>query len=323
MPGYFCKARQRYVGVDIGSHTIKIVELSRSNGPFHLEAYAVEPLPATLMDDQTSAEPKSVAQVLLKALGAASVSAREAVVALPDTHVICKQLEVDAGLSDDELELYVRLEAEQYIPYALDEAALDFDVLGPSPNNPEQLHVLLVTCRQHTLAWYEAVLSQAGLKARVVAVQAHALARAIEGATPLVAEAQLPATVAVIDVAGHTTLLSVVHQGQVLYARELLFGADTREEGAFNPGALEQVKRGLEQYAESVVAPAVQSLWLAGAIGARSGLSAWFEARLGLPVHVANPFSQMTISPLVTPQALRCDAPMLLTACGLALRGFD
>ena len=88
MPGYFCKARQRYVGVDIGSHTIKIVELSRSNGPFLLDAYAVEPLPATLMDDQTSAEPKSVAQVLLKALGAASVSAREVVVALPDTHVI-------------------------------------------------------------------------------------------------------------------------------------------------------------------------------------------------------------------------------------------
>ena len=191
MPGYFCKARQRYVGVDIGSHTIKIVELSRSNGPFQLEAYAVEPLSATLMDDQTSAEPKSVAQVLLKALGAASVSAREAVVALPDTHVICKHLAVDAGLSDDDLELYVRLEAEQYIPYALDEAALDFDVLGPSPNNPQQLQVLLVTCRQHTLAWYEAVLSQAGLKARVVAVQAHALARAIEGATPLGAEAQL------------------------------------------------------------------------------------------------------------------------------------
>ena len=62
----------------LAPHTIKIVELSRSNGPFQLEAYAVEPLPATLMDDQTSAEPKSVAQVLLKALGAASVSAREA-----------------------------------------------------------------------------------------------------------------------------------------------------------------------------------------------------------------------------------------------------
>jgi type IV pilus assembly protein PilM len=99
-----------------------------------------------------------------------------------------------------------------------------------------------------------------------------------------------------------------------------LFGADTLEGDAFTTGALEQVKRGLEQYAESVAAPAVQSLWLAGPIGARSGLSAWFEARLGLPVNVANPFSQMTIS-LWLHLALRCDAPMLLTACGLALRG--
>ncbi|MFP3515851.1 type IV pilus assembly protein PilM [Pseudomonas sp. SIMBA_077] len=320
---YFCQTDQRCVGVDIGSHTIKIVELSRSNGTFQLEAYAIEPLATLLVDDQTSAEPKSVAQTLLKALSKSAVSARDAVVALPDTQVICKKIEVDADLREDDLELYVRLEAEQHIPYALDEAALDFEVLGALANDPERLQVLLVTCRQQALAWYEAVLSHAGLKARVIAVQADALARAIEGATPVIKDSPLPTTVAVIDFAHDTTLLSIVRQEQVLYTRELLFGVDTFEDETFNMQALEHVRRGLEQFAETGDEHAVQALILAGHAGARSGLDQWFEAQLGVLTHVANPFAQMTISPLVTPQTLRCDAPMLLTACGLALRGFD
>jgi len=321
--GYFCKTRSRYVGVDIGSQTIKIVELSHSNGTFQLEGYAIEPLPAAPMDDQTSAEPKSVAQVLRKALGSGPFMAREAVVALPDTQIICKHLDLEAGLSDDDLELYVRVEAEQYIPYALEEAALDFEVLGPSPGDSERLDVLLVTCRQQTVGWYEAVLSMAGLKPRVIAVQAHALGRALEDATPSIGQSKPLSTLAVIDFAHPTSLLSVVHKGQVLYARELLFGAQTLADETFEPSAFEQVQRGLEHYVASGSEHAVQMLILAGPVGARTDLCAWFEARLGMPVHVANPFAPMTISPLVTPQALRCDAPMLLTACGLALRGFD
>ena len=318
MFGYFRNARQRYLGVDIGLHAVKVVELSRSRGTFQLESYGIEPLAAVLMDDLTRVDPKSAAQALVKVLGAASVVARNTVVAVPDTQVICKNLELDAGLSEDDLELYVRLEAEQYIPYALDEVALDFEVMGCVENNPERLNVLLVTCRQQTLDWYEAVLSLAGLKARVIAVQAHAVARAVEALTPYATGLQAPGAVAVVDFAPHTTLLSVVQQGQVLYSRELLFGCDALEDEAFNSIALQHIRRGLEPFVEPLA-----SLVLSGSAASRSGLSEWLEAQLGVHTQVANPFALMSINPLLTPQTLLCDAPMLLTACGLALRGFD
>ena len=318
MSGYFRNARQRYLGVDIGLHAIKVVELSRSHGTFQLQGYGIEPLAGVLLDDLTGVDPKSAAQALVKVLGTASVVARDAVVAVPDTQVICKNLEVDAGLSEEDLELYVRLEAEQYIPYALDEVALDFEVLGCVPNNPERLNVLLVTCRQQTLDWYEAVLSHAGLKARVIAVQAHALAQAVEALTPSVTGLLTPGAVAVVDFAPRTTVLSVVQQGQVLYSRELLFGWDELEDQAFNRLALQHIRRALEPFVEPLA-----SLVLSGAAASRSGLSAWLEEQLGVHTQVANPFALMSVNPLLTPQALLCDAPMLLTACGLALRGFD
>ena len=318
MSGYFRNARQRYLGVDIGLHAIKVVELSRSHGTFQLESYGIEPLAAVLMDDLTRVDPKSAGQALVKALGTASVVARDAVVAVPDTQIICKNLELDAGLSEDDLELYVRLEAEQYIPYALEELALDFEVMGCVPNNPERLNVLLVTCRQQTLDWYEAVLSHAGLKARVIAVHAHALERALEALAPCATGLQTPGAVAVVDFAPHTTVLSVVREGQLLYSRELLFGCDALADEAFNSIALQHIRRGLEPFVEPLA-----SLVLSGAAASRSGLSTWLEAQLGLPTQVANPFALMRINPLLTPQALLCDAPLLLTACGLALRGFD
>lgn len=133
MSGLFFETRPRYVGVHISGQSIKVVELSRMGNTFELHAYVIEPLSAGYVDDLTSTGAKSVAQVLRRALGNTGVMARDAVTALPDTQVICKTLEVETGLSENELELYVRLEAEQYVPYALEEMALDYDVQDVAP----------------------------------------------------------------------------------------------------------------------------------------------------------------------------------------------
>ena len=318
MPGLFPQTRQRCVGVEINQQAIRLVELSRSQGRFKLQGYAMETLPAGLMDDQTGAEAKSVVPVLLRALEKAAVVARDAVIAMPDGQVICKTLEVEAGLSEVELELHVRLEAEQYVPYALDDLALDFEVQGHVPSHPGRVSVLMVACQQQALEWYRAVLSGAGLIPQVVAVQAHALARGVEAMT---AGLSVSGVVAVVDVAPHTTLLSIVQQGQVIHSRELLFGQATA--GAFKTLVVEHLERELRLCVESGVDGRVGMIVLAGEAAVVAGLAPWIESRLGTPTRIANPFLHMDLEPALHPEALLCDAPVLLTACGLALRGFD
>lgn len=323
MLGLFSKPRHRRVGVHISPHSITIVELSRLRGVFQLERYAIEALPDTLMIDQTRTEPKSVAQVLLRVLGKAGVEARDVVVALPDTQVICKRFEVEAGLGERDLELHVRLEAEQHVPCALEEVALDYEVESLPASHAGRVNVLLVICRQEALEWHQNVLLGAGLKAQVITVQAHALARAIDWMACSATGPSMQGVVAVVEFMARTALLSVVCQGQVVYARQLLFERGEQGDEDFKTSAVEHIRRGLELFAESGVEHVPRLLVLAGAAATSVGLRQWIEDQLGMPTHVANPFAAMSLNPVLAPEALLCDAPLLLTTCGLALRGFD
>ena len=308
MPGLFAQTRQRCIGIDISQHAIKIVELSRSKGRFKLQGYAMEPLPAGLMDDLTGAEAKSVVPVLVRVLEQAAVMARDAIIAVPDGQVICKTLEVEAGLSEVELELHVRLEAEQHIPCALDDMALDFEVLEHLSSEPGRVNVLMAACRQEALEWQRSVLTGAGLIPRVVAVQSHALGRGVGAMTAGLAR---DVAVAVVDGAACAGVLSIVQQGRVIYSRELA-GAH-----AFEVTLVEHLQHELELFGP------VGLIVLAGEAAVVPGLARRVESRLGTPTRIANPFVQMDQAPALTPEALLCDAPLLLTACGLALRGFD
>ena len=324
MPGLFCKTRHLCAGVDISPQAIKIVELRRSRGRFRLQSYAMEPLPAGLMDDLTCVEPESVIQVLRKALKKAGVQACDAVVAMPDELLISKTIEVEAGLGEADLELHVRLEAEPYIPYALEDVALDFEVKGRSADDSGQIDVHMVACRLEALEWYRSVLTGAGLTPRVVAVQAQALARGVDAmVSDLSPRGALVVAVLEVEFGGHGAVLSIVRQGQVIYSRKLPFGQGTAGEQAFKEMLVQQLEGGLELFLRSGSEGAVNVIVLAGAVAATPGLGRWVQARLGMPVRVANPFSAMDLNPVFTSEALLCDAPMLLTACGLALRGVE
>ena len=320
MPGFLPTTRHRFIGVDISQQAIKVVELSRSRGKFMLQGYAIEPLPAGLTGHQTGAESKSVAQALQRALEKAAVVTSNAIVGIPDGQVICKTLEVEAGLNEIELELHVRLEAEQHIPYALEDVAMDFEVQGFSSSHPGRINVQVAACRQEALEWHRCVLTSAGLTPRVVTVQAHALARGVEVMAPNVA---LQDAVAVLDLAPRAISLSVVCQGQVIHSRELRLEPEAAEQHGFEKTISGHLERELELLAQSGIEETIAMIILAGEAATTPGLRQCIETRLGTPTRTANPFSTMSLEPALAPEALLCDAPVLLTACGLALRGFD
>ncbi|OPA95342.1 pilus assembly protein [Pseudomonas fluorescens] len=176
--GFFRRKVDTVLGVDINDSHVKLIELGHSAGGYTVESYATQALPAHAVVDGTLLDLDAVGQALLQALLRLRTSARQAAVAVAGPSVITRVIEMQAGLSDEEIAWVIQMEADQYIPYPLDDVAIDFQVRGPSPQDSARVEVVLAACLKAQVEAREAVLALAGLVARVVDVEGFALERA-------------------------------------------------------------------------------------------------------------------------------------------------
>lgn len=342
------------LGIDISSTSVKLVELSRDGSRYRVESYAVEPLPANAVVEKAIAEVEAVGEAIARAAKRAGVQTRSCALAVPSSAVISKVITMPASLKDVELETQVTMEADQYIPFALDDVNLDFEVLGPSARNPDTNDVLLAASRRENVELRVAAAELAGFTSEVVDVEAYA----IEHTWPLLS-AQLPrlapdSVVAVIDMGATMSSVNVMANGRLVYTREQPFGGKSlteeimqrygmsyeeagiaKKEGGlpdsyvpqvlepFKDMLLQQVHRFLQFFYAASQHSSVDHILLGGGCAAISGIDETIEAKLGTPTSVANPFSSMTLNPRINPQRISNDAPSMLIACGLALRSFD
>ncbi|WP_313450678.1 pilus assembly protein PilM [Stutzerimonas kunmingensis] len=354
MLGLFTKKANTLLGIDISSTSVKLLELSRSGSRYRVEAYAVEPLPANAVVEKNIAELEGVGQALQRVVAKAKTGCKSAVVAVSGSAVITKIIEMDAGLSDEELENQLKIEADQYIPYPLEEVAIDFEVQGPAPRSPGRAEVLLAACRKENVEIREAALALAGLTAKVVDVEAYALERSYGLLATQLGAAHGELTVAVVDIGATMTTLSVLHNGRTIYTREQLFGGRqlteeiqrryglSQEEAGlakkqgglpddydsevllpFKEAVVQQVSRSLQFFFAAGQFHDVDCILLAGGTASIPGLDHMIQQKIGTQTLVANPFADMALSSKVNAGALASDAPALMIACGLALRSFD
>ncbi|NQD80874.1 pilus assembly protein PilM [Pseudomonas seleniipraecipitans] len=354
MLGLFSKKANTLLGIDISSTSVKLLELSRSGSRYKVEAYAVEPLPANAIVEKNIAELEGVGQALSRVLAKAKTNVRSVSVAVAGSAVITKTVEMEAGLSDDELENQLKLEADQYIPYPLEEVAIDFEVQGISPRNPERVEVLLAACRKENVEVREAALALAGLTAKVVDVEAYALERAYGLLAEQLGDSHDDLTVAVVDIGATMTTLSVLHNGRTIYTREQLFGGRqlteeiqrryglsvdeaglAKKQGGlpddyesevlqpFKDALVQQVSRSLQFFFAAGQYNDVDYILLAGGTASIPDLDRLIQQKIGTQTLVANPFADMALSGKVNAGALASDAPALMIACGLAMRSFD
>jgi len=279
---------------------------------------------------------------------------RNVALALPSAAVITKKIVVPAGQTEDELELQVETEANQYIPFALDEVNLDFQILGPSADGPEEIEVLIAASRKEKVEDRVAVAESQGLKAVVVDIDAFAAQTAFELIQSQLPDGGLDRTVALVDIGATMMNINVLRNGQSVYFREQPFGgaqltqeiqrvfgltAEEAESAKRNGGlpdsyesdvrrpfidalALE-LTRALQFFFTSTQYNQVHHIVLAGGCATLSGLDEVVARRTGVDTLVANPFSAMDKSSRVKDNQLATDAPALMVACGLALRRFD
>ena len=346
------KPSKGLVGVDISSTTVKLLELSVKNGRYWVESYAVMPLPENSVVEKSILNPEAVADALERVVNLANPHTTHVAIAVPTSMVIHKIIEMDADMSDEEREVQIRMDAEQYIPFPLDEVSLDFEVLPDRLANPNRVNVLLVATRTENVDTRVEVLELAGLVAKVADVESYAMERAFSVFTdtlPMGAN-----TVGILDI-GHTmTTLSVMQKGKIIYTREQVFGGrqltqdiqsryglsfeeagrakkertlpddyDTEVLEPFLDAVVQQAARSLQFFFSSSQFNEIDHILLAGGIANIPGLAKLLQQKLGYRVTIANPFLQMGFSPQIDIKKIENDASSLMVACGLALRSFD
>ncbi|PWB49204.1 MAG: pilus assembly protein PilM [Nitrosomonadales bacterium] len=343
------------IGVDISSSSVKMVELAEAGKDlYRVERYAIELLPKDAVVDGNIVNLEVVGETLRRAWKKMGTRIKNVALALPSAAVITKKIVVQAGLRDQELEYQVEAEANQYIPFALDEVNLDFQIIGPNPNNPEEVELLIAASRKEKVDDRVAAAEAAGLKPLVMDVESYATQLAYDQIARQLPGGGRGQTVAIVDIGAAMTHINVLHDNQSVYLREQSFGGnhltqeiqrryslsseeadiakrqgglpDTYEAETLQPFmdtlALE-VARALQFFFSSTQFNRVDHILLAGGCAMIQGLDEVVAARTQVSTMIANPFANMALSSRVKPKQLTADAPALMIACGLALRRFD
>jgi type IV pilus assembly protein PilM len=341
------------IGVDISSTAVKLLQLSQAGGRYRVEHYAVEPLPPNAVVEKNIVEVEAVGEAIKRAFARSGARTKFASASVAGSAVITKIIPMQADLSEDDLEGQIMAEAQQYIPYPLEEVSLDFEVLGPVKDNPELMNVLLAASRTENVDVRVAALDVGGMTAKVVDVEAFAM----ENAYKLLADQlSVPkdATVAVVDIGATMTTLSVLKNQRTIYTREQVFGGKqltdevmrryglsyeeagmAKRQGGlpesyeievlepFKEAMVQQISRLLQFFFAGTEFSKVDQVVLAGGCASIAGVAEMVEEQIGVPTIVANPLAGMSLSNRVQAQTLAQDAPALMIACGLALRSFD
>jgi type IV pilus assembly protein PilM len=342
------------IGLDISSSSVKLVELGQTaNGEFVLERFASEPFEKGWITDGQIEKFDEVADAVRRVVDKSGTRTKQVVLAMPQSAVITKRIMLPAGLREEELELQVEQEANQYIPFSLDEVSLDFCVVGPSPTSVGDVEVLIAASRKDRVQDRQGLAEAAGLKPVVLDIESHASRLAMSRVVQALPNGGKDALVALFEIGADTTSLKVLRDEEMLYDRDQAFGGAqltqliSRQYGfSFEEAEQKKLAGDLpEDYESTILSPFVDSLsqeigralqyfftstphhkvhyvMLAGGTATLPGLKERVTDLTGFASMVVNPFDNMKLAASVRESKVRREAASYLTACGLAMRRF-
>ncbi|CAL63234.1 Putative Type IV pilus assembly protein PilM [Herminiimonas arsenicoxydans] len=351
----FGKKNPPLIGLDISSSGVKLVELSEvGKGELRLECFASEPLARGAVVDGNIENIDQVSDAVHRVWKKSGTRAKFAAMGMPPASVITKKIILPSGLSEESLELQVETEASQYIPFALDEVRLDFDVIGPVENSPEDVEVMLAATRKEKVEDRVAVAEAAGITPTVMDIESYAARAAIERITRQLPNAGKGQILGLFQIGAQVTHISILLDGQLIYEREQPFGGhqltqdivrtyglsyeeaeikkkmgdlpDGYQSDILEPfleNAALEVTRAIQFFFTSTPYTRIDQLFLAGGCAIIPGMVDMIANRTKLSTSVVSPFKGMQLGPNVREKQLRIEAPAYLVACGLAMRRFD
>ena len=343
------------IGLDVSSSSVKLVELSQSaSGDYVVERFASEPFEKGWIADGQIEKFDEVAEAVRRVVTKSGTRTKQVAMAMPQSAVITKKIMLPAGLREEDLEVQVESEANQYIPFSLDEVSLDFCVIGPSPTSSGDVEVLIAASRKDRVQDRQGLAEAAGLKPVVLDIESHASRLAMSRLVQSLPNEGRDALVALFEIGAETASLKVLRDEELLYDRDQAFGGAqltqliSRQYGfSFEEAEQKKLAGDLpEDYQASILTPFVDSMaqeigralqyfftstphhkvhyvMLAGGTASLPGLKERVTELTGFASMVVNPFEGMKLGSAVRESKLRREASSYLTACGLAMRRFE
>lgn len=346
----FTNRKPPLLGLDIGSATIKLVELSRHGERYRLERYAQEALAPGAVVDKNINDIDAVAAALQRILKTSETKLRDAAVAIGGPAVISKVITMPESLNDAEMEEQIILEADQHLSFPIEEVNIDFQAIGPA-STPTRVDVLLAASRSEHVDNLVDALQLAGLQAQVVDIEAFALENAATLSVTQLPDQGRGHSIALVDLGASMITINVMKDMYGEFVREQMFGTRelvTRIANAtqqkdsevlrrlgreaisgseevirnFFDEMASQVQRGLQFYYATGVNLRIDMILLSGGIAAMPGLAERIGEVNGIETRVANPFAGVDMAAHITRASVERIAPSFMIAMGLALRGF-
>jgi len=349
----FGKKKEPIIGLDIGTTGVRLLQLSKQASGYRIEHFAMEPLGEGAVVDSAVRDSEAVSNAISRIVRTSGTSAKSCAIAVSGSAVFTKTISLPSNLAETDIESQVQVEANQYVPYPLDEVSLDFEVLGPSARNADFVDILLAASKSENVENRQDAIDSAELQAKVVDVEAFAIANAFE----LIRKrdgVNRSEAVAFFDIGYDLSTLLVIKNGHVIYTRDHPFGGhqlleenqrrydmtlkqasffernedapDDFEEEVLEPfqlNIIHQVSRSLQFYTASGEYSNIGAIYLSGGVAAMKSLARMVQQELGITTRIADPITGMDIAEDVSVMTLKRNANNLMIAAGLALRGFD
>jgi type IV pilus assembly protein PilM len=341
------------VGLDIGSHSIKIVELKHQKRRYELKNFGIAQLPPEAIVDGVIMDSSIVSESIRNLYANLKIKSRQVATSVAGHSLIIKKIQLPL-MTETELEEQIQWEAEQYIPFEMDEVNLDFQILGPLADEEGQMEVLLVAVKKDIINDYTAVIAEAGLSVQVVDVDAFAIENLFEVSFP----DDVNRTVVLIDVGAGIMSINVLKGGVSTFTRDITMGGGNfteelqkelgvgYEDAEFlklggnsdqaspedvagilrsvSENVVLEVQRSLDFFSATSAEEEIHAIYLSGGTCLVPGLAGAIEERVGIPVHVMNAFKGLTVNPKdFDPDYLESVGPIAAVAVGLALRRTD
>lgn len=340
------------IGLEISSTAIKMMLLSKNaNNQIVLENYVFEALEPGIVVEKNIINRERVIAAIKDAYKKMNVATKKVCISIPSSTSITRNIKMSADLSDKEIGSEIELEAERYIPYPLDEINLDYTIIGPVDDDPDQVDVVLAVSKIDNVDMILDIISEAGLVAGIVDIDSFALQRAFDPMVKKLSTQGKRKIVAIFDIGATVTTLNIFEHNKIIYNREQAFGGQhlvdevenvyglTYEEAInaikyndlpeeyykeilepFKQTIAQQISRFCQYFFSSGDYNAIDYLFLTGGGSNVSGLDSLVQSKLQIKTLVANPCSEFLLAPHIKNDSFQMDVHRMMICTGLALR---
>lgn len=337
------------LGLDIGSSSIKAVQLKDAKTGYELELFDVIPIPSDLIIENVVADQQKLSEAIKSLIKKAKIKAKNTVISISGhSSVIIKRITLP-DMTEEVLNENIRYEAEQYVPFGIDDVNLDYQILGPA-EEPGQIDVILVAVKKDVLNSYLSAVKGAGLVPVIVDVDAFTLENMYEANY----QSEGAKSVALLNVGASNTTINILKNGVSAFTRDSSIGSKHHTDALMREFAVsyeeaEQIKLGqtvngvtpeqaapvidgvseeivmeinhsLDFFSDSPEMEAIEGLWLGGGGALVKGLKEKLSEMTGYPVSVINPFKEIKLPKGIDAGYIESIAPVATIAVGLATR---